>query len=139
MRVSVRNRFGDAGWVNDAREDGGSRAQRPQKRLTNGVSGVKCDGRWRTNLQPGELGVLLGAPHAGALSVGHLNCLVSRLLGRVRDYTPRSMRRRRANVNAAGVQRSSSGDEKTPTMEARLIAVLRCAREPKRRADGLVG
>ena len=111
-------------------------AQRPQKRLTNGVSGVKCDGRWRTNLQPGELGVLLGAPHAGALSVGHLNCLVSRLLGRVRDYTPRSMRRRRANVNAAGVQRSSSGDEKTPTMEARLIAVLRCAREPKRRADG---
>jgi len=24
-------------------------------------------------------------------------------------------------------------------MEARLIAVLRCAREPKRRADGLVG
>jgi hypothetical protein len=30
--VSVRNRFGDAGWVNDAREDGGSRALRGPKK-----------------------------------------------------------------------------------------------------------
>ena len=85
----------------------GRGAQRPQKRLTNGVSGVKCDGRWRTNLQPGELGVLLGAPNARALPVGHLDCAVGRLLGRVRDYTPRAPGRRRAKANAAGVPKTS--------------------------------